>query len=95
MLIFNNNDICSDKFRHISKKNKAKTSNAKTMKKNKGKIPCMKRTYKSKCKPKKGCYSSKSVDGVRPKKSKVLRRKVSKKNTQFLEALGLKVKQKQ
>lgn len=99
MLMFNNNDICSNKNRNVLKNNKGKTSNMKKVKKNKGKRKRksnMKSVYKRICNRKKCSYSSKSVGGGRSKKSKVSRkRKISKKNTQFLEGLGLKVKQKQ
>lgn len=56
---------------------------------------CMKKDYKSADKQKYICYSSESVGGGESKKSRVLRkRKISKKNLQYLEGLGLKVKQK-
>lgn len=54
-----------------------------------------KKGYKRKQHRKSASYSRKSVGGEKSKKPKVLRKKqISKKNVQFLEGLGLKVKQK-
>lgn len=56
----------------------------------------MRKTYKSVRERKKFPYPSIDVVGEGSKKSKVSRKKtkISKKNVQFLEGLGLKVKQK-
>lgn len=80
MLIFNKNAISSNKISNVSKKN--------------GKGKKTKKVYKSIGKRQKCSYSCKSVGSGQPRKSEV-RKKISKKNTQFLEGLGLKVKQNQ
>lgn len=53
----------------------------------------VKKGYKSAAKRKPHCYSRKSVGAKGVKRSKVQRKKkISKKNTRFLEGIGLKVK---
>lgn len=83
MLIFNKNAISSNnKISNISKNSKGKKTK--------------KKVYKSIGKGEERGYSRKSVGGGgRSKKKSEVRKKISKKNTQFLEGLGLKVKQKQ
>lgn len=82
MLIFNKNEICSNKFLNVLRKSGG--GGKKT-----------KKEYKSTGK-RNGCsYSKKSADRGQTRKSRVFKNKISKKNTQFLEGLGLKVKQKQ
>lgn len=56
----------------------------------------LKKTYKSAKKCKKQCYSRKTVGRRQTKKSKVNRKKTRtlKKDKQFLETLGLKLKKK-
>lgn len=55
-----------------------------------------KKVYKRKAHRKSASYSSKRSGGEKSKKAKKLRKKkkVSKKNVEFLEGLGLKVKEK-
>lgn len=79
MLIYNKNAICSKKFSNVLKNGKGKN---------------VKKTYKSNGERKKRGYSCKVVCGEQSRKSDD-RKKISKKNTHFLEGLGLKVKQKQ
>lgn len=95
MLVFNKNAICSNKFSNVSKSGKGKNMK----KSNKVKAPTNKsskasKSYKRIGKGKDSGYSCKLVSGEQSGKS-IIRKKISKKNTQFLEGLGLKVKQKQ
>lgn len=85
MLIYNDSITCVDsKTQKKTTKNRYKrTGSLKKSKKD------AKKGYKRTCKPKTKCYLRKKVGGGRTKA-----KRISKKNAQFLERLGLKVKQK-
>lgn len=87
MLIFNKNAICSNENKFTTVKEKRDGAGKKKLK--------VKKTYKRNGKRKQSGYSCKIVcTGQSKKKKSAVKTKILKKNTQFLERLGLKVKKK-